>query len=80
MSRLERVIVGYRQGDPRIGELWEQHGRNALPYRKCAAGCGAVVWFVESGVDAIRARDPEPVCDVCWADPTIKHEIYMSEL
>ena len=70
---LERVIVGYRQGDPRIAELWDRHGRRALPHRKCIAGCGAVVWFVESGQDTIRSRDPEVCCDVCY--PTYRDEI-----
>lgn len=80
MARAERLIVGYRQGDPRIGQLWTEHGRRALPHKQCLAGCGAVVWFVESGQDAIRSRDPEPVCDVCWADPAIKRALYAEEL
>lgn len=76
----ERIIVGYRQGDPRIGELWRDHGHVALPHKKCIAGCGAVVYFVQSGQDAIRTRDPEPVCDVCWADSSVKQHIYRTEL
>lgn len=80
MARIERIIVGYRQGDPIIGQLWEDHGRRALPHKKCIGGCGAVVYFVESGQDTIRSRDPEPICDVCWADPKIKQDIYAGEL
>lgn len=80
MARIERIIVGYREGDPRIAELWEQHGRTALPHKKCIADCGAVVYFVESGQDAIRTRDPEPICDVCWSDVDIKRHIYATEL
>ena len=66
MSGLGSVIVGYREGDPQIGRLWEEHGRRALPHRGCIS-CGVVTWFVESGVDAIRTRDPEVICDVCFA-------------
>ena len=73
---LERVIVGYREGDPRIGELWEKHGRVALPHRKCIAGCGALVYFVQSGQDTIRSRDPEVICDDCWQVPEIKMSIH----
>jgi hypothetical protein len=70
------IIVGYREGDPKIGELWRDHGRQALPYKKCIADCGATVYFVQSGQDAIKTRDPQPICDVCWADPDIKRAIY----
>jgi hypothetical protein len=80
MAKAERIIVGYREGDPLIGELWRQYGRRALPHKQCYAGCGFVVYFVESGQDAIRTRDPEPVCDVCWADPRIKADLYRLEL
>jgi len=78
VSGLERLIVGYRQGDPRIGQLWEEHGRRALPHRKCVAGCGYYVWFVESGQDAIRTRDPEVICNICY--PIHKDEIMRSAL
>lgn len=80
MARIERLIVGYREGDPRIRTLWTEHGRRALPHKKCIADCGATVYFVESGQDTIRSRDPEPICDVCWRDPDIKRTIYASEL
>lgn len=80
MAPAGRLIVGYREGDPLIAELWNQYGRKALPHKKCIAGCGATVWFVESGQDAIRTRDPEPVCDVCWEDPTVKADLYRLEL
>lgn len=80
MARTERIIVGYREGDPRIAELWDDYGHRALPHKKCVAGCGAMTYFVESGQDAIRNRDPEPICDVCWNDPGIKRDIYANEL
>jgi hypothetical protein len=73
VAGLGRVIVGYREGDPVIGQLWEQHGRRALPHRKCIADCGATVYFVESGQDAIRSRDPEVICDKC-------HERYRGDI
>jgi hypothetical protein len=76
MGSLGRVLVGYRQGDPKIAQLWEDYGRRALPYKKCVADCGATVYFVESGQDAIRTRDPEVICNVCWADPRIKANVY----
>ncbi len=76
MSGLERVIVGYPEGDPRIRELWERHGRIALPHRKCIAGCNRLVYFVESGQDAIRTRDPEVICDSCRLDPDIWANVY----
>ena len=74
MSGLEQVIVGYREGDPRIRILWEQHGRRALPHKGCA-NCGAMTYFVESGQDAIRSRDPVPVCDDCYQQPDVKRAI-----
>ena len=76
MSGLGRVLVGYRQGDPKIQSLWDDYGHRALPYKKCVADCGATVYFVPSGQDAIRTRDPEVICDVCWNDPQIKRAVY----
>lgn len=71
---LGRVIVGYPEGDPTIAQLWEQHGRIALPHRPCL-NCGKVCYFVESGQDAIRSRDPEVVCTRCYARPDVKRAI-----
>lgn len=79
MARIERIIVGYREGDPKIAQLWSENGHRALPHKGCI-NCGALTYFVESGQDAIRDRDPEPICDVCWADPDIKRHIYATEL
>lgn len=79
MARIERIIVGYREGDRRIAQLWDEHGHRALPHKGCIS-CDALTYFVESGQDAIRDRDPEPICDVCWNDPEIKRHIYASEL
>ncbi len=74
MSGLGRVIVGYREGDPVIPRLWSEHGRVALPHRGCM-NCGALCYFVESGQDAIRSRDPEVVCTVCYRRPDVKRAI-----
>ena len=75
---LDQIIVGYAAGDPRIRELWEVHGRRALPYKGCI-NCGRDTYFVETGVDAIRTRDPHPVCEDCYALPDVKAAI-MREL
>lgn len=75
MSELGNVIVGYPQSDPRLAQLWEQHGHRALPHRGCM-NCGVVVYFVQSGVDAIRSKDPEVICDRCWSEQDVKADIY----
>lgn len=75
MSGLGRVIVGYPEGDPRIRQLWEEQGRRALPHRGCI-NCGVLCYFVESGQDAIRSRDPEVLCERCWQRPDVKAAIY----
>ena len=75
MSGLHNVIVGYPQADPRLRELWEEYGHRALPHRACM-NCGVVVYFVQSGVDAIRSRDPEVICDRCWQRPDVKRDVY----
>jgi hypothetical protein len=69
------VIVGYREGDRRIPLLWEEYGRRALPHKGCM-NCGQMTYFVESGQDAIRTRDAQPVCDDCWNEPDVKDAIY----
>ena len=75
MTGLEQLIVGYPEGDPRISQLWEEYGRRALPHKPCV-NCGRITYFVESGQDAIRSRDPHPICDTCWAEPDVKEAIY----
>lgn len=75
MSGLENLIVGWQEGHPRIRELWEQGGRVALPHRACL-NCGTMTFFSESGVDAIRSRDPEVVCERCWQRPDVKRDLY----
>lgn len=71
---LERLIVGYPEGDPRIALLWEENGHVAVPHRGCIS-CGVMTYFVPSGADAIRSRDPEPVCDRCWQHPATRAAI-----
>lgn len=75
MNGLEQVIVGYAEGDRRIGLLWEEYGHRALPHKPCI-NCGRMTYFVESGQDAIRSRDPQPICDDCWQLPDVKEAIY----
>jgi hypothetical protein len=72
---LHNVIVGYRAGSPKIALLWEEYGHRAVPHRACMA-CGRVAYFVQSGVDAIRSRDPEVICDECWERPDVKRDVY----
>jgi hypothetical protein len=79
VARIERIIVGYREGDPKIAQLWDENRHRALPHKGCIS-CGALTYFVESGQDAIRNRDPEPICQRCWDDPQIKRQIYATEL
>lgn len=79
MARIERIIVGYREGDPMIAALWDDYGHRALPHKGCI-NCGVLTYFVPSGQDAIRTRDPEPICDVCWSQPDVKRHIYATEL
>lgn len=79
MSGIERVLVGYRLSNrQQLADLEQIHGLRAFAYKGCI-NCGETVCFVQSGVDAIRGRDPHPICDVCWAEPDVKHAIY-SEL
>lgn len=75
MSGLENLIVGYPEGDPRISILWEQNGHRAVPHRGCI-NCDVTCYFVESGQDAIRSRDPEVICERCWARPDVKRDVY----
>ena len=75
MPGFENLIVGYRDGSPQIAYLWEQHGHRALPHRSCMS-CGRMTWFVQSGVDAIRSKDPEVICDECWERPDVKADVY----
>ncbi len=75
MSGLENLIVGYPEGDPRIASLWEVYGHRAVPHRGCL-NCGRRCYFVESGQDTIRSRDPEVICELCWARPDVKRDLY----
>jgi hypothetical protein len=38
--------------------------------------CGVLCYFSESGVDAIRSRDPEVICERCWERPDVKRDVY----
>lgn len=65
MSGLERIVVGYRQGSRRVQYLRDTFGIEAVAVRKCMAGCGYPVYFYSGGVDAVRERDAEVVCEEC---------------
>lgn len=65
MSGLERIVVGYRKGDRRVHQLEDTFGLHAVETRKCMAGCGYPVVFYSGGIDAVRERDAEVICDVC---------------
>ena len=75
MSGLDNLIVGLPPGHPRIRELWELGGHVAVPHRPCLV-CGVLCYFAPSGVDAIRSRDPEVVCERCWQRPDVKADLY----
>lgn len=65
MAGLERIVVGYRKGSRRVAWLEDTFGLHAVAVRKCMAGCGYPVYFYSGGVDAVRERDAEVVCEEC---------------
>lgn len=60
-----RVVVGYRSHDRRRHYLLDTFGISSVPVRKCMAGCGYDVFFYSGGIDAVREKDAEVVCDEC---------------
>lgn len=65
MPGIGRVVVGYRENDRRRLLLRDRYGIESVAIRKCMAGCGYPVYFFSGGVDAVRERDAEVVCDEC---------------
>lgn len=65
MSGLGRIVVGYRKGDRRVHQLEDTFGLHAVAVRTCMAGCGYPVLFYSGGVDAVRERDAEVICEEC---------------
>jgi hypothetical protein len=65
VSGIGRVVVGYRAHDRRRLRLLDEFGIHSVAIRKCMAGCGYEVYFFSGGVDAVRDRDAEVVCDEC---------------
>lgn len=65
MAGYGRVVVGYREHDRRRLLLLDKYGIQSVAIRKCMAGCGYPVYFFSGGVDAVRERDAEVVCDEC---------------
>jgi hypothetical protein len=60
-----RVVVGYRAHDRRRLRLQDDYGIQAVPVRRCMAGCGYLVYFYSGGIDAVKERDAEVVCAEC---------------
>lgn len=65
MAGLERIVVGHRKGSRKVAYLEDTFGLHAVEVRKCMAGCGYPVYFYSGGVDAVRDRDAEVVCEEC---------------
>lgn len=65
MSGIGRIVVGYRPGNRKVQQLRDLYGLEVRQVRKCMAGCGYPVFFYSGGIDAVRERDAEVVCDVC---------------
>ena len=65
MSGLERIVVGHRKGSRKVQYLQDTFGLHAVAVRNCMAGCGYPVYFYSGGIDAVRERDAEVVCEEC---------------
>lgn len=65
MAGIERIVVGHREGSRRVQQLRDLYGLEAVAVRKCYAGCGYPVYFYSGGIDAVRERDAEVVCQEC---------------
>lgn len=65
MTGIGRIVIGHREGSRKVAYLRDTYGLRAVAVRKCYAGCGYPVYFYSGGVDAIRDRDAEVVCEEC---------------
>lgn len=65
MSGIGRIVIGHREGSRKVQQLADLYGLHAVKVRKCMAGCGYPVYFYSGGIDAIRERDAEVVCEEC---------------
>jgi hypothetical protein len=65
MPGIERIVVGWREGSRKVNELRDTFGIHAVAVRKCMAGCGYPVYFASGGIDAVRDRDAEVICQEC---------------
>lgn len=63
---LGRVVVGYRSNDRQRLRLIDEYGVHSVSVGRCIASCGYDVFFVQSGQDAVRFRDAQPICSVCY--------------
>ncbi len=73
---LGALVVGYRRDDPRRLSALAQ-GVESISLGKRCISCGADVYFVRSGVDAYRTRDPHVICDQCYQQhkPQLQSEL-----
>ena len=65
MTGIGRIVVGHREGSRKVYELADLYGINCVAVRKCYAGCGYPVYFASGGIDAVRERDAEVICEEC---------------
>lgn len=65
MSGIGRIVVGHREGSRKVQQLADLYGIHCVKVRKCMAGCGYPVYFASGGIDAVRERDAEVVCEEC---------------
>lgn len=62
-----QLLVGYREHSRRRLELIDRFGVDSVAIKPCVADCGYPVFFVDSGVQTYRKRDPDVICEECFA-------------
>jgi hypothetical protein len=65
LTGIGRIVVGHREGSRKVRELADKFGIHCVAVRKCMAGCGYPVYFASGGIDAVRERDAEVICEEC---------------
>jgi hypothetical protein len=65
VSGLGAVVVGYRHDARRLVRLKELYGLQAIRVGRCIGACGYDVFFYSGGVDAVRERDAQVICEQC---------------
>ncbi len=64
MAGYHGVVVGFRYDDRRRHRK-DELGNEMKPAGRCI-GCGQPTYLHESGCQAIRDRDANPICDWCY--------------